>query len=147
MLALKIALVFMTIICVVMIGVIFHLSNRKKTPISGELASRTIINLKITSPVYQNFDDETRIALLGSYLSRELEINSSLIIPLQYYAVSENGRFCIHVNGNKYWVDPGDNFNYYVCAKINTSSSNSSKATTSKASNSSTCPKDGLTGK
>ncbi len=143
MLALKIALVFMTIICVVMIGVIFHLSNRKRPPISGELASRNIINLKITSPVYQNFDDETCIALLGSYLSRELEINSSLVIPLQYYAVSENGRFCIHVNGNKYWVDPGNNFTYCVCSKTakaaktsnSTTSASATKASSQKGSN------------
>ena len=144
-----------------MVGIILYLSIKKTQPISGELSSRKIINLKVTSPVYKNFDDDSPIGPLCTYLSKELEINSSLIIPLRYYAVSENGYFCIHIKGDKFWVNPGNDFNYVVSAKpvkANKSKvlNRSESTTTSKKLNSSsttsqrtisTSQSDSLTGK
>lgn len=116
MLALKIALGFMTIVCLVMIGIIYYLSGQKRQPISGETASNNIIYVKVCSPVYKNFEDDLHIGLISHYLSNSLEINSSLVIPLRYYAISENGRFCVHVGEEKLWVYPGEEFSYSVYA-------------------------------
>lgn len=166
MLSKNATLYFLLAVITVLVIIIFWLIKKyqKNTLVSGKISSDGIVQAKLMSAIYKDFTDKSSfVGYLASYLSNSLGIHSSLIIPLRYYAVSENGYFLVLIDGKKLWLDPGNNFSYTVTAKTSKATKASKGSTTTAASQSktnsstsktsaankktSTSPEDGLTGK